>query len=374
MQSLALSWLVYRLTHSALLMGTVGFCTQIPVLLLSPAGGLAADRFPRRAVVILMQALMAAQAVTLAALTYTGRIGVGQIVVLALAGGALSAFEIPARQSMYVHMVGKEDLPNAIALNSMTFNAARVVGPSMGGFLVAALGEALCFALNAVSFAAVIVAFARMGTVQRPPAAHGSPLDHLREGFRYAWTNRTVRGLLLLTALTNFATAPASVLAPVFADAIFGRGSQGLGLLSGCFGVGAVVGTVVLAGRTRTAGLARVIWISALGVAGGLALYSAAPFYPVLLVAIALCGFSIMRQLASTNSAIQSVIGDEYRGRIMALYSMTVIGVLPLGNLAAGAVAHAVGPRAAVFLGAAAVLAAALNFRRHRAAVEEALS
>ena len=374
MQGIALSWLVYRLTHSAILMGTVGFCSQIPVLLLSPIGGLAADRYSRRAIILIAQTLMLLQAVALAVLTYTDRITVPYIVALALLMGTLNAFEIPARQSLYVHMVGKEDLPNAIALNSMTFNAARVVGPSMGGFLVAALGEALCFAMNAVSFMAVIAAFVAMRAQPSPERAESSPLLHLRQGFQYAWNHRPVRELLLLTALMNFASAPASMLAPIFADAIFHKGSQGLGLLSGMFGAGAVVGTIALASRAETRGLSRIVWISAVGVATGLAVYSVAPAYPVLLAAMAVCGFFIMRQLAATNALIQSTIGDHYRGRIMAIYSMNVIGMLPIGNLAGGAAAQLIGARATVFLGAAIVLAAAINFHRHRMAVEQALA
>lgn len=371
-QSLALSWLVYRLTHSTLLMGTVGFSAQIPVLLLGPVGGLVADRFPRRRIVILMQSLMMAQASVLAVLTYTGAIQVWMIVALALVMGTLNAFEIPARQALYVHMVGKDDLANAIALNSMTFNAARVVGPSLGGLFVAAFGEALCFLINAVSYLAVVGCFLVMRTPEPGRSAPPSPLEHLRSGFRYAWNHRPVRALLILTALMNFGSAPPLALGPMFADAIFHRGAQGLGLILGVFGLGAVVGTLALANETSTEKLPGIISVNALGVAVGLLTYAWAPVFPVILVAAAVGGFCTMRQLAATNGLIQTIIDDDYRGRIMALYSMMVIGMLPLGNLAAGAVAEHVGVRWAVCIGGLLVLAAAVDFLRSRSEVQAA--
>jgi len=371
-QSLALSWLVYRLTHSTLLMGTVAFSGQIPVLVLGPLGGLVADRFPRRHIVILMQSLMMVQASALAILTFSGAIQVWMIVVLAVVMGTLNAFEIPARQALYVHMVGKEDLPNAIALNSMTFNAARVVGPSMGGIFVAAFGEALCFLINAISYLAVLACFLIMRTPEPGRTAPPSPMEHLRSGFRYAWNHKPVRALLILTALMNFGSAPPLALGPMFADAIFHRGAQGLGLVLGVFGIGAVVGTLVLASETSTSKLPSIISFNAIGVAAGLLTYAWAPVFPVLLVGAAVGGFCTMRQLAATNGLIQTIIDDDFRGRIMALYSMMVIGMLPLGNFAAGAIAEHVGVRWAVCLGGLLVLAAAMDFLRSRSEVEAA--
>ncbi|MEP7366514.1 MAG: MFS transporter, partial [Acidobacteriota bacterium] len=371
-QSLALSWLVYRLTHSALLMGTVGFASQIPVLLLGPIGGLVADRFPRRRIVILMQSLMMVQAAVLAVLTYTGAIHVWMIIVLALVMGTLNAFEIPARQALYVHMVGKDDLANAIALNSMTFNAARVVGPSVGGIFVAAFGEAVCFLINSVSYLAVLACFLLMRTPEPGRSAPPSVLDHLRSGFEYAWNHRPVRALLILTALMNFGSAPPLALGPLFADAIFHRGAQGLGLILGIFGIGAVAGTLALANETSTRKLPGIISFNAIGVAVGLLTYAWAPVFPVILVGASIGGFCTMRQLAATNGLIQTIIDDDFRGRIMALYSMMVIGMLPLGNFAAGAIAEHIGVRWAVCLGGLLVLAAALNFLRARSEVEAA--
>lgn len=373
MQSLALSWLVYRLTKSTLLMGTVGFATHIPVLLLGPLGGLVADRFPRRRTVILMQGLLMGQALAMAALTYTGLIEVWMITLLAMLMGACNAFEIPARQSLYVHMVGKEDLPNAIALNSMTFNAARVVGPSLGGFSVALFGEAACFLLNAISFLAVLACFVAM-RANEPRDGHEqeSPLEHLRSGFIYVHHSKPLRALLGLTAVMNFSSAPALVLGPVFADAIFHRGSQGLGFILGIFGIGAVVGTLALANEASVEIMPRIVNLSAMGVGVGLLIFAWAPVYEVVLVGALIGGFCTMRQLAATNSLIQTMIEDRYRGRVMALYTMTVVGMLPLGNFAAGAVAEHIGVRWTVCLGGLLTLAAAMAFAGARQQVREA--
>ena len=377
MQSLAQGWLVYRLTHSGFLLGVTMFCTHIPVLLLGPVAGVVADRYPRYRILVTAQCLFLLQAATLATLTLTGRVTVTHVVILATLWGVINAFEIPARQSLYVHMVGQEDLLNAIALNSVVFNAARIVGPSMGGVLVAALGEGYCFLLNSFTFLAVIGSLLAI-TVRQEPGAHlDSPWGHLREGFEFAWRTKPVRALLGATAAVNIAGAPALVLAPLFADAIFGRGSRGLGFLSGAMGVGAVFGTLALARRSGTRGLPQVVVLSSLTMSAGLAVFAGSPMFAVSLASVALIGFSVMRQNASANTLLQSLITDAYRGRIMALYSMTVVGMLPVGSLLAGALSERVGARWTVFCGASFCLLSALFFRRdvariHQAATPEA--
>lgn len=364
MQNLAQVWLVYRLTHSTLLVGTLGFCSQIPVLVLGPLGGLAADRFPRRTLVMVAQLTFLAQSLLLAALTLTDTVTVGWLLGLALSWGAINALDIPARQALVVHMVGKEDLQNAIALNSMTFNAARVVGPSIGGFLVATVGEGLCFALNAVSYLAVLASLWLIRPDERATRGDESPLRGLREGFRYVWNAPAVRAMLLVTALANFALAPVQTLAPVFADGIFGRGSQGLGLLTGSLGLGAVAGTFVLARQAREAKLAQVVAWSTVWIVVAQCVFAASPLFVVSMAASAGLGYCIFRQLSATNTLIQSSIDDRFRGRVMSLYSMTVVGITPLGNLAAGAVAEVAGVRVTVALGAVVGAGAALLWRR----------
>jgi len=354
MQSLALAWLVYRLTGSTILMGTVGFATHLPVLVLGPVAGLVCDRYSRRRVVIAAQTLFLLQASLLAWLTLSGHITIAHILVLAAVLGIANAFDIPGRQSLYIHMVGQDDLPNAIALNSMSFNSARVIGPSVGGFCVALFGEGVCFAVNAASYLAVIGSLLAMRRAEpeRVPPSHSSPLRHLAEGFHYAWTHARVRSLLIVTALANIATTPASVLGPVFADQIFHRGSQGLGLLTGALGLGAVTGTFVLARHARAEQLPRIVLASAGLAAIALTIYAVSPSFYLSLAAQALGGYAIFRLLASVNSIIQSSIDDAFRGRIMSLYSMTVVGMLPLGNLAAGVGGRFLGPRLTVLAGA----------------------
>ncbi|MBK5294033.1 MAG: MFS transporter [Acidobacteriia bacterium] len=363
MQGLAQSWLIYRLTHSTFLMGTLGFCTHIPVLLLSPIGGIAADRFSRRRLVILSQFAFLAQASTLAYLTLTDRITVPYLLALATLFGIVSAFEIPARQSLYVLMVGQRDLSNAIALNSMTFNAARLVGPPIAGFILAAFGEGICFLVNALTFLAVIGSLFLISPSEPSREVTCSALSHIREGFTYAWDNREVRLLLGVTALVNLAGSPVILLGPVFADAIFHQGSQGLGFLTGALGLGAVLGTIILARQTGTSSMARTVLVSALTMSLGLTVFAISPSFPLSLLAVGLVGFSIFRQLAATNTLIQTLIQDDYRGRTMAIYSMMVIGMLPLGNLASGAAAEQIGARATVFCGAILALGAAAVLR-----------
>ena len=365
MQSLALAWLVYRLTGSTILMGTVGFATHLPVLLLGPIAGLVCDRYPRRTVVIAAQTVFLIQASILAYLTLTGQITVAHILALAFLLGVANAFDIPGRQSLYVHMVGGEDLANAIALNSMSFNSARVVGPSIGGFCVALFGEGACFAVNAVSYLAVIGSLLAMRGAEPARAPHTeSPFRHLAQGFQYAWHNRRVRALLIVTALANIATTPASVLGPVFADRIFHRGSEGLGLLTGALGFGAVTGTFVLARQARPDLLPRIVLSSAGLAAVALTVYAASPYFYLSIAAQALGGYAIFRLLASVNSLIQASIEDSFRGRIMSLYSMTVVGMLPLGNLAAGVGGSFLGVRPTVLAGAILSVGAAAVWSR----------
>ncbi len=365
MQSLALAWLVYRLTGSTVVMGTVGFAMHIPVLLLGPIAGLVCDRYPRRTIVIAAEGVLLIQAALLAVLTLTGRISVAHILALAFLLGVANAFDIPGRQSLYIHMVGPDDLPNAITLNSMSFNAARVVGPSIGGLCVALLGEGVCFAVNALSYVAVIASLLAMRKAEPAREAHTeSPIRHLAEGFRYAWNHRRVRAILIVTALANIAMTPASVLGPVFADQIFHRGSEGLGVLNGALGFGAVTGTFRLARQARPDLLPRIVLSSSGLAALALAIYALSPSFYISIAVQALAGYAIFRLLASVNSLIQGSIEDSYRGRVMSLYSMTVVGMLPIGNLAAGLGGSFLGVRPTVLAGAMLSLGAAVVWSR----------
>jgi MFS family permease len=362
MQNVAQSWLVYRLTHSELLLGTTWFCSQIAVFALGPLGGLAADRFSRRNLVIATQTLSMLQALALAALTLSGRVEVWHILVLGGLLGVINAFDMPGRQALVIHMTSQDDLLNAISLNSAVFNAARVLGPGVAGLLVAAVGEGYCFLINGLSFLAVIggLLAMRMPPVER--RAPDSPWQHLIDGFRYTWARHDVRRILGLMGAATLAGMPILVLAPFFADDLFHQGSRGLGFLMCAMGVGAVAGTLALARRTQVAGLPRVMAYSGLCLGCAYLGFAISPSYGVSLAIMPAIGFFVMRQMASANTTIQTLIPDQYRGRIMALYSMTVVGLGPFGSLAAGALAHRFGARLTVGAGGVLAIAAASTF------------
>lgn len=363
MQGVAQSWLVYRLTHSELLLGTTLFCTHIPVLLLGPVAGVVVDRYPRRGLVVVTQTLAMVQALLLCILTLTGAVTTTHVLVLAVMLGIGNAFDIPGRQSLFVHLVGKDDLISAVSLNSAVFNFARIIGPPIGGFVVALVGEGYCFAINALSFLAVIGALLAMDRLPAEPEQHESALQQLKDGLRYAHSESNLRLILGISGILNLSFAPGMVLAPFFADAIFHKGSIGLGYLTGAMGIGAVAGVLRLAAHKGIRRLPKVTLYSAMFMGISLLAFGLAPAYWVALLAMALLGFSIMRQNAAGNSVIQSVVPDLFRGRIMALYSMMVTGFYPIGSLAGGALAHRFGARAAVVVGGALCLAAAAVFR-----------
>ncbi len=362
MQTVAQSWLVYRLTHSELLLGMAWFCTQVPVFALSPLAGLVCDRRSRHRIVIATQIASMLQALILAALTISGKVEVWHILSLAVLLGCINAFDMPARQSLIVQLANREDLLSAISLNSAIFNTARVVGPGIAGLLVAWLGEGPCFLVNGVSFLAVIFCLLAMRLPPFQRETMDSPFEHLMDGFRYTWRHREVRRILMIMAATTISGAPALVLMPFFADSIFHTGSRGLGFLLGAMGVGAVVGTLVLAKRSHPEGLMRVIISGALTLGAGLIAFSWSPSFWLSLAIMPFIGYSVMRQMAAANTTIQTSIPDQYRGRVMAMYSMAVVGMGPFGSLASGAIAHAAGARWTVFAGGVLCVTAASIF------------
>ena len=363
MQTVAQSWLVWGLAHSEWLLGAVWFCAQIPVFVLAPIGGLVADRYSRHRVVIATQALAMLQAFALAALTLSGRVQVWHVFVLATFLGVVNAFDMPGRQSLLIQMTGREDLLSAISLNSAMFNSARIVGPAVAGLVVAAVGEGRCFLINGVSFLAVIAALAAMRLPRFVRGAVASPWQHLVDGFRYVYRAADIRTLLLMVGASAICTMPAMVLMPVFADTVFHRGSRGLGFLMGAMGIGAVVGTLVLARRTKTAGLTDVMFWGGLILGAAFIVFASSSSFYLALAVMTAAGFSVMRQNAAANTLIQTLIPDDYRGRIMALYAMTVVGLGPFGSLAAGALAHRFGARWTLALSGTLIIAAAAVFR-----------
>jgi predicted MFS family arabinose efflux permease len=362
MQNVAQSWLVYRLTHSELLLGTTWFCSQIAVFALGPLGGLAADRCSRRNLVIVTQTLSMLQAFALAALTLSGRVQVWHVMVFGALLGVINAFDMPGRQALVIHMTSQDDLLNAISLNSAVFNAARVLGPGVAGLVVAAVGEGMCFLINGLSFLAVIAGLLAMRMPPFEPVKAESPWNHLVDGFRYAWRHPAVRRILGLLGASTLAGMPVFVLTPFFADDIFHKGSRGLGFLMAAMGIGAVTGTLGLARRTRIDGLPRVMAASGFFIGCAYLAFAISPAYGFSLAIMPAMGLFVMRQMASANTTIQTLIPDHYRGRIMALYSMTVVGLGPFGSLAAGALASRLGPRVTVALGGMLAIAAASTF------------
>jgi len=363
MQQTAQSWLVYRLSHSEFLLGLTWFCANSPILFLGALAGLVADRFPRRNIVITTQTLSMIQALVLAWLTFTGRVETWHILVLALLLGMVNSFDIPGRQTLYIHMVERQDLVNAISLNSAMFNTARMAGPGIAGFVVYALGEGPCFLINALSFLAVIGTLLAM-RLETDKAAEKPEATRLKEGFRYVMASPRLRRVIFNAGLTNFCSAPTAALAPIFADAIFHQGPRGLGFLTSAMGLGAVLGTLNLARRQHLRGLPEVVAISSVLMAVCLTLYALSPSYYVTLAVMPFVGMSIMRLNAGSQTLVQSTVDDSVRGRVMGLYTTMFLGMFPVGSLLAGSLGSRLGPRPAVVCFAALCLAGALWYWR----------
>ncbi len=362
MQNIAQSWLVYRLTGSALLLGSVGFAGQIPVFLFAPLGGIAADRFNRRTIVIGTQTASLLLAFILAALTLYNRVQVWQIFLLAALLGVVNAFDIPGRQSFLVDMVGKDDLMNAIALNSSMFNGARVIGPAIAGILVAKIGEGWCFFANGVSYIAVIVGLLMMRVSSPARAVGASPLEHMMEGFRFVNRTAPIRALLLLLGVVSLVGMPYVVLMPIFADQILHGGARALGILMGATGVGALLGALTLAFREGVKGLGRwVAWCCA-GFGLSLILFAVSHNFWLSVILLLPVGYTMMLQMACSNTLIQVMVPDDLRGRVMAVYSMMFMGMAPIGALLGGAIADRLGAPLTVGIGGLASVAGAIWF------------
>ena len=394
MQNLAQQWLVYRLTHSVVLLGVFGFASQAPMLFLAWMGGHVGDRYNRHRGVIVTQSCSMILAFVLAALTLTHVIRVWQLIAIALLVGIVNAFDVPIRQSFFVHMVGQEDLPNAIALNSSIFNGARVVGPAIAGFTILLVGEGWCFFLNGLSFVAVIVALLMM-RIQREekPPSEESPVRSFAQGFRFAMNDLPIRSALLLLSVLSLFGLQYSVFLPIYAHDILHGGVETQGLLMTAAGLGALLGALQFAARTHYKGLARVIASTCTTCAIGLLFFSQAPLFgpwaerfshwiasvcsacsispakfaqaaPFWMCAAVLfvVGFAATTQMAATNTTLQERVPDHMRSRIMAVYATMFMGVQPIGSLVAGGVAKHIGTPNTVLLFGLLVLCGSLVF------------
>jgi MFS family permease len=344
MQSTAQLWLVYKLTGSAALLGVFGFANQIPILFLASIGGYVGDRYNRHRGVVITQAASMILAFALAALTLSGAVRVWELILIAFLVGIVNAFDVPIRQSFLVHMVGKEDLPNAIALNSSIFNGARVIGPAIAGFAIVWIGEGWCFFVNGISFLAVIGALLMMRIAKTEPTTHvGSPLQNFIEGFRFAMSDLPIRSALLLLSLLSLLGLQYSVFLPIFANDILHGGARGLGILMSLAGVGAVFGALHFAARTSFKGLARWIALTSTICAACLIVFSQSRWFWLSGAVLLIVGFAATSQMAATNTIVQSRVPDQLRGRIMAVYATMFMGVQPIGSLVAGGVAKHIG-------------------------------
>lgn len=363
MQSVAQSWLVYRLTESEWLLGLVGFAGQVPIFLLAPFGGVMADRYSRHRLLLVTQVFSLLQAFALAILTLTHHINVGAVISLALLLGIVNAFDFPVRQSFLSELVEKEDLMNAIALNSSVVNSSRIIGPAVAGLLVAWLGEGMCFLLNAISYIAVIAGLFMMTAVKRrEEKPTNSAFSALKEGFDYVRQTAPVRALLLLLALVSICGLPYIVLMPIFADKILNSGAKGMGLMLGAAGIGSLCAAITLASRRQVQGLGRVVAIS-VAIFGTLLIifaFSRSLIFSTLLLAP--MGFTIMLQMSGSNTLLQAMVDDRMRGRMMSFFSMSLMGMLPFGSLLAGAIAHRIGAPKTLAIGGVICLVGAAVF------------
>jgi MFS family permease len=354
MTRLATSWLVYRLTGSSLLLGVVTFAGQIPTFLLGPVAGVWADRWERRRVLLVTQFLAALQSLALAALTLSGRITIPELIWLSVFQGLINAFDMPARQSFLVRMVGgRADLSNAIALNSTMVNGARLLGPALAGFIIAAVGEGYCFLIDGVSYFAVIVSLLAMNVERETLSRAGSSmLAQLLEGWSYVSNFAPIRTVLLLFVIISFMGVPYMVLMPVFATDVLHGGAHTLGFLMGAAGVGSVISALGLAARKSVRGLYRVIPTVAALLGGGLIAFSLSRNFWLSLALMGVTGFGMMQCTAASNTVIQTIVDDDKRGRVMSYYMMAYMGAGPLGSLLAGSLASAIGaPRTVLVCG-----------------------
>ncbi|HOI05543.1 MAG TPA: MFS transporter [Deltaproteobacteria bacterium] len=375
MQQLAMTWLVYRLTNSTTLLGVISFASMAPFFLFSPLAGVFADRHDRYRIIVLTNVLAMLQAFLAAFLTLAGLITVGQIFALSAFLGTLNSFEMPARHSLVIDIVERrEDLSNAIALNSFMFNGGRLIGPSIAGVFIGLFGEGVVFAINGASFVFVILALLAMDIRKRPRAADKVRiLKGLAEGYGYAYRTKPIRSVLVQLGVISFLSMPYIVLMPYYARDLLHGGPDTLGALMAASGLGAVLGTVYLASRSSLKGLGPVISIASLISGAGLIAFAFSSLLSLSLALLLVVGFGLIVQMASCNTILQTLVREDMRGRVMSLFSMAFIGVAPFGSLAGGFLSGSIGPQATLAACGAAAIAQALFFATRAPVVEDAL-
>jgi len=370
----AINWLVYRLTGSAVLLGTVAFASQLPSFLLGPFAGIIVDRINRHRLLVATQTISMLQSFALAGLVFSGHVTIGWLIALGIVQGLVNAFDMPGRQAFLLTMIEKkEDLGNAIALNSSMVNLARLIGPSIAGVVIATAGEGWCFAIDGISYVAVIIALLRMRIAPAPPrpSRERHAVTEFVEGLRYAFGFGPIRSVISLLAVVSLVGVPYSVLMPVFATTVFHGGPHTLGLLMTSSGCGALFAALWLAGRRSVVGLGRVIPTAAAVFGAGLIAFSLAPALWLALPCLFLAGFGFMVQMASSNTIIQTIVDDEKRGRVMSFYMMAFLGTAPFGSLIAGSMSEQIGAAHTLQMGGACCLVAAAWFARSLPALRQ---
>jgi MFS family permease len=366
MQRIAMPWLVYHMTGSALLLGIVGFAGQIPSFLLSPVAGVLTDRWSRYRVLLVTQILSLLQASVLAWLCLAGVVQIWEIIVLSVILGCINAFDVPARHSFVIDMVEKkEDLGNGIALNSLMFNGARLIGPSIAGIMLASTSEGICFLINAISYIFVIISLLMMRLhLKEIQKKEREILFELTEGFRYAFGFAPIKHLLILLSISSLMGMSYSVLMPVFAKEILHGGSNTYGFLMGAAGFGALMGALFLASRKSILKLGRIVPASAIVFGAGLLALSVSRIFPLSLILMVFIGLGMMMQAAASNTILQTITDDDKRGRVMSFYTMAIMGTAPFGSLIAGWLAKMIGTPGTIFAGGLSCIIGALFFLR----------
>ncbi|MBN2403055.1 MAG: MFS transporter [Spirochaetes bacterium] len=364
MQQVAMSWLVYRISGSAFMLGIVGFCNMIPSLLLFPLTGVSADRFNKRSILILTQSLSMIQAFILAMLVFSGLVAVWHIIILSTFFGIVNSFDMAARQSFVVELIDKrEDLPNAIALNSTLFNSARLIGPTIAGILISIVGEGFCFLLNSLSYVAVIYALIQiiLKSGQKKSGRQNALYD-IVEGVKYTFGFAPIRIIIFNLAIVSFTGTSFMVLMPVFAKNILHGDAHTLGLLTGAVGLGALAGSLHLASRKKIIGLGRNMAVNGILFGISLFFFAGSDILALSLCMLVIMGYSMITIMASSNTIIQTIVKDSMRGRVMSFYILAFAGVAPLGSLTTGSLAHLAGPVIVVAGGGILTLLGAIFF------------
>jgi MFS family permease len=367
MTQLATIWLVYSLTNSPLMLGLVGFTSQVPSFFLAPLGGVFVDKFPRYRILIGTQILAMLQSLILAGLALTGVIEVWHIIILSLVQGFVNAIDAPARQAFVPELVEKrDDLANAIAINSTMFNGARLVGPAIGGLLIAHIGVAYCFLVDGLSYIAVIWALLLMKVKSNQiSVTSGNPWEKIKEGFIYAFSSPPIRSILLLSSLVSFMGLQYTIFVPIFAEKLLHGGAETQGYLMAASGVGALGGGIYLVTRTTVIGLGKVLALAPTALGFGLIAFAFSRSLPLSLFTMLFIGLGTILQIASANTILQTIVEDDKRGRVMSLYGMSFLGMAPLGNLWGGVLANYIGaPNTLILDGIGCIIGALLFYRQ----------